>query len=187
MSDDIEQEVDNEEETAILTSQGDITEEEESAVFRSHPHDYETHPKIRRLLRNPRVREVHIKLKASGGHGRQPYVCILFRNGSVVERPLRDIAADEEEPSCHSTNPSDRYIQTVPQARPVGYGRRAWNIFRRGRHNNRNDDIAAIISDNDDIVVKRVVTVVKKGCYNNPYNNRRRNPRIQIQDYEIEE
>lgn len=148
--------------------------EEETVItntFQPSTESYSTHPKIKQILRNPEVKEVRLRFK----RGRQLYVCIIFLDGSSIERPLRDIE-DEEEPVCPTREP------TVSRrgCREGGSGRERGGMQRRGggeieprrsrwrflgmKNRGQSTDIASIVENNENITVKRVVTIVRKGC-----------------------
>lgn len=158
------------------------------------PIDYSNHPKIKQILRNPDVKEVHIRFRRN----RMVYVCIVFLDGSSIERPLRDIE-DEEEPICPARDEDYTAMQPVPAYRRRRRGgtdiepiqkRSRWN-FLRMKNRGQRTDIASIVENNENITVKRIVTVVKKGCAcegvnHHPHSRRRRVPVEYEADYEYE-
>ena len=154
-----------------------VDEEGETTIIKNttqpadSPIDYSNHPQIKRILRNPEVKEVHIRFRRNK---QLVYVCIVFLDGSSIERPLQDIE-DEEEPICPSNIPGyemepRRRWRRGSGGRGGGTGteiepqrRSRWN-FLRLKNKGQQTDIASIVENNENITVKRIVTVVRKGC-----------------------
>lgn len=107
-------------------------------------------PTITRLLRNPRVLEVHIRHKIRGnGRIREPYVCIIFVDGSSIERPLRDVE-ENEEPICPSMNDIEPVQNRVIRREGGGERRQSrWNRMNPFSWimNNRNGSVKRLTSE----------------------------------------
>ena len=164
-------------------------------VVRNYPTkvNYGNHPKIQAILENEDVLEVHIRYKRGiGKRIRQPYVCIIYNDGSSIERPLADIS-ENETPICPPRpEPAEeeyyrpQVIRRNGEEGMRGGGRRRrndcgmrgrrrdetgivpqrgsrWN-FLRMKNRGQRTDIASIVENNENITVKRIVTVVRKGC-----------------------
>lgn len=115
---------------------------DETVIIKNTPKpvkdNLENHPKIRKILENPDVDEVHIKYKMKGDKRIQPYVCIVFLNGSIIERPLADIDAGER----LTCAPSSTNIITS-DSRLGRFGR--W--FGRGNHMQSSGDTRRIVEE----------------------------------------
>lgn len=172
--------------------------DEEEVIIKATPETkgYSNHPKIKAILKNPDVKEIHIRFRRN----MQLYVGIVFRNGSTIERPLIDILEDEqplcsmpeeeeyddkeEECSCgHNHAKRKEPAQIVPQKKSK------WN-FLSMKNKGQSTDIASIVENNENITVKRIVTIIKKdcGCENeHSHSSTRHGKRVPIEYEEVEE
>jgi hypothetical protein len=147
--------------------------EEETTIVRTPQADINRaayNPKIDAILTNPNVVEVHVRYRRGGPKRvRQPYVCIIFRDGSTIERPLADIG-DNEQPLCTTPvtdiEPIPPTTTSVPQCQPIEHRQGRWNFMRlknRGRGEDVSD-LSTIIAENDNVLIKRTTTIIRKGC-----------------------
>lgn len=147
---------------------------------------YANHPKIKRILKNPDVKEIHIRFK----RGNQLYICIVFLNGSTIERPLQDIL-DDEEPLCPAPEENEEcncghtHKRAEPRHQIVSQKKSKWN-FLNMKNRGQSTDIASIVENNENITVKRVVTIVKKGC-GCENTSHRHSRRVPVEYEEIDE
>lgn len=194
----------------------DIIEEDEIPVAEGEPEEEETtivrrpaeqqniqsvarHPKIDKILQDPNVLEVHVRYRRSNRGVRQPYVCIVYVDGSTIERPLADLTFNERPMCTDSIVPQSiisngsRVPVSIPTAiEPPRRRSSRWNFLRlknRGGHQDMSD-VSQIVAENDNVVIKRTTTLIRKGCgcgnyhYDDGYTRRRRRRYPTVQEVE---
>lgn len=130
---------------------------------------YAQSKKVNDLLKDENVSEVHVSYKRSGlTRQRQPYVCIIYNNGSSIERPLADIIANER-PLCPTPTGQRRRQEIEPYQEEEP---RKWFQWGKGRPDrdglmkHHSGDVQKYV-DNDGctVVVKREMTLIRrKSC-----------------------